>query len=182
MRRSLLQSNSFEYWESQADTVRQYWGIYGGFPALLKSPYLFVSVCLTLVCLAFWSVNEKGEYLVKASDLAVSAIPNLLGFTVGALAIVLAFSSATIFKLLAEEGDPQSYFMKLTSNLVHFILVQVVALICGLIAKVTDSRALDVVTLFFLFYAILVTFSTALQLFLTAQVYNAHTSLKGDDE
>lgn len=130
----------------------------------------------------FWAANGKGEYLVKASDLVVSAIPNLLGFTVGALAIVLAFSSAEIFKILAEDGDPQSYFMKLTSNLVHFIMVQVLALICGIVARITDSRALDVLSLFFLFYAVLVTFSAALQLFLTAQVYNAHTSIDNDHD
>ncbi len=95
---------------------------------------------------------------------------------------MLAFSSAELFKILAEEGDPQSYFMKLTSNLGHFIMVQVLALICGIVAKITDSRALDILSLFFLFYAVLVTFSAALQLFLTAQVYNAHTSLGNDDD
>jgi cytochrome bd-type quinol oxidase subunit 2 len=182
LQRFSLQLDTFEYWKNQAETVKQYWSIYGGFRALFKSPYFVASILLTTVTGFFWAANNKGEYLVKASDLAISAIPNLLGFTVGALAIVLAFSSAKIFKLLAEEGDPQSYFMKLTSNLVHFILVQVIALICGIVAKITDSRALDVLTLFFLFYAILVTFSTALQLFLTAQVYNAHTSLDREDK
>jgi hypothetical protein len=137
---------------------------------------LWVSCALTIISLLFRDLNSK------AADLVVSAIPNLLGFTVGALAIVLAFSSAEIFKLLAEEGEPISYFMKLTANLVHFILVQVLALICGIIAKITDSRVMDVLSLFLLFYAVLVTFATALQLFLTAQVYNTHASLGGDEE
>lgn len=182
MQLSTTQLSVFEYWKNQAETIRDYWTIYGGFRALFKSPYLIVAFLLTVGSVYFWAVNGNGEYLVKASDLVVSAIPNLLGFTVGALAIVLAFSSAEIFKILAEEGDPQSYFMKLTSNLVHFIMVQVLALICGVVAKITDSRVLDVLSLFFLYYAVLVTFSAALQLFLTAQVYNAHTSLGGDDQ
>lgn len=143
---------------------------------------MLVAIVLTVISVVFWAVNEEDEYLAHAADIAISAIPNLLGFTVGALAIVLAFSSAQIFKLLAEEGEPQSYFMTLTSNLVHFILVQVLTLICAIVAKITDSRTLDVLTLLLLYYAILVTFATALQLFLTAQLYNAHASLGEDDK
>jgi hypothetical protein len=122
------------------------------------------------------------EYFAKASDIAISAIPNLLGFTVGALAIVLAFSSAEIFKTLAEDGDPRSFFMKLTANLVHFILAQVLALLCGIVAKIIDSRLLDIATLALLLYAVLVTLATALQLFQTAVIYNAHASLGNDDD
>jgi hypothetical protein len=181
LQRSSTQSDAFEYWKNQTDTIRKYWSLYGGFKALLKSPYLLIAAGLTFASVFFWAPNEKGELLIRASDIVITAIPNLLGFTVGALAIVLAFSSAEIFRTLAEDGDPQSYFMKLTSNLVHFIMVQVLTLICGIVAKITDSRTLDVLSLFFLFYAVLVTFSAALQLFLTAQIYNAHTSLNDDD-
>ena len=179
---SSQQLGVFRYWKNQADTIRDYWILYGGFRALFKSPYLYIALALTIISVGFAAVNDHKEYLVKASDLTISIIPNLLGFTVGALAIVLAFSSADIFKLLAEEGDPRSYFMRLTSALVHFIMVQVLTLICAIVAKITDSRALDVLTLFCLFYAILVTFATALQLFLTAQLYNAHASLGNDDK
>ena len=72
--------------------------------------------------------------------------------------------------------------MKLTANLVHFILIQVLALITGIVAKITDNRALDVLTLVFLLYAILATFSAALQLFQTAIIYNATSSLKAHDK
>ena len=119
-------------------------------------------------------------------DVAIGAIPNLLGFTVGAFAIVLAFSSADIFQHVAEGGDPFSFFMKLTANLVHFILIQVVALISAILAKITESAALSTVALFFTIYGILVTVSVALQLFHTAIIYNAASSLDGrngnDDE
>ena len=173
MRLSSQQLGVFEYWKNQASTIHNYWAIYGGFRALLKSPYLAIAILLTAGSFLFWAKDSKGDYL-RAADLVVAAIPNLLGFTVGALAIVLAFSSAKIFKFLAEGGEPASYFMALTSALVHFILVQVLTLVCGILAKITDSRVLDVLSLFLLFYAVLVTFSAALQLFLTAQIYNAH--------
>ena len=71
--------------------------------------------------------------------------------------------------------------MPLNPNFLDRLLVQVAALILGIVAKITDSRILDTITLFALFYAVLVTFATALQLFLTAQVYNAQSSMDSDD-
>jgi hypothetical protein len=118
----------------------------------------------------------------KTSDIAASVLPNLLGFTVGALAIVLAFSSAPVFETLAEAGKPRSFFMKLTSSLIHFILVQVLALITAIAAKVTEVQWLDNLSLFFLYYAVLVTFAAGIQLFLTAIIYNTKQSIETDPD
>jgi hypothetical protein len=137
----------------------------------LLSPYLHVSLLLTAMCYWFWAPK------VSAADIAVGVLPNLLGFTVGALAIVLAFSSAPVFETLAEKGEPRSFFMKLTASLIHFILIQVLALTSAICAKITDTASLDVLSLFLLFYAVLATFAAGLQLFLTAIVYNARASL-----
>ena len=147
--------------------------MYGGFRDLLRSPYLHVAAILTLVCVLLWPKSDAA----RAADVAVGVLPNLLGFTVGALAIVLAFSSADIFSLLSEEGEPTSFFLTLTANLVHFIFVQVVALATGIVAKIIDVRVLDILSLLMLLYAVLVTFSAALQLFQTARIYNARASL-----
>jgi hypothetical protein len=125
---------------------------------------------------------KDGSPVGSANEIAVAVLPNLLGFTVGALAIVLAFSSADIFKTIAEGGRPKSFFMKLTANLVHFILVQVLALLTGIVAKIVGGRALDYVALFFLFYAVLIVFSAAVQLFQTAGIYNMRASLLKNDE
>ncbi len=103
----------------------------------------------------------------------ISAVPNLLGFTVGALAIVLAFSDADLFSALAEDGHPNSFFMTLTSSLIHFVLVQVSALVLGIMAKLTNSPLLEIISLFFLFYAVLSTAAIGIQLFHTARIYNA---------
>ena len=90
---------------------------------------------------------------------------------------MLAFSSAKVFERLAERGDPQSFFMKLTSSLIHFILVQVLALVSAIVARMTDKSFMDFVSLFLLFYAVIVTFAAGLQLFLTAVIYNTRASL-----
>ncbi|MGA8499401.1 MAG: hypothetical protein WB764_28235 [Xanthobacteraceae bacterium] len=129
----------------------------------------------------FWAKNKDG-YIGAASDISISVLPNLLGFTVGALAIVLAFSSASIFKTIAQEGEPKSFFMSLTANLVHFIAVQVVALMVGIVAKITGIRWLDDIALFCLIYAVLVIFSAATQLFETARIYNMKASVPEHEE
>jgi hypothetical protein len=158
-------------WVNQARAINHYWQIYGGPKAFLLSPYLHVSFVLTIVCFRYWAGK------ITASEIAVGVLPNLLGFTVGALAIVLAFSSAPVFETLAERGEPQSFYMKLTASLIHFILIQVLALIAAIVARITESTSVDVLALFLLFYAVLVTFAAGMQLFLTAIIYNAKASL-----
>jgi hypothetical protein len=167
----------FRPWVTQSRTIRGYWAVYGGINALVKSPYFQTSVALSLVCLLFWSKNDKMEHAVKASEIAIGVLPNLLGFTVGALAIVLAFSSADIFRVIAEDGNPKSFFLTLTANLMHFICVQVLALLAAIIARIIDAPVLDFISLFLLIYAVIVTFSAALQLFQTARIYNAKASI-----
>lgn len=173
-----LSDSSFsKQWANQRTAINHYWKVYGGFRALFLSPYLHISLLLTFVCWVFWT-NPK----VSAADIAVGVLPNLLGFTVGALAIVLAFSSAEVFEIIAEKGEPRSFFMKLTASLIHFILVQVLALTSAIAAKITETPSLDVLALFLLFYAVLVTFAAGLQLFLTAIIYNAKASIHAEEE
>jgi hypothetical protein len=168
--------NFFSQWRNQAAAVRHYFVVYGGFPALLRSPYLLIAIIASSVC--FWLAPKPAAgHLFGASDIAISVLPNLLGFAVGALAIVLAFSTAEIFEALAERGDPQSFFITLTANLVHFIFVQVITLTVAMMAKLINSMTLDVVTMFLLFYAVLVILSAAIQLFETAIIYNMNASI-----
>jgi hypothetical protein len=167
----------FSYWRGQANAFRAYWLVYGGGGSFIRSPYLHVSVILASVCSYFVDLNA-----VKVSDIAISAIPNLLGFTLGAMAIALAFSSAQLFKQLTEDGKSDSFFLKLMANLVHFILCQVAALIAGIVAKTTGKVAIEYVTLVLLLYAILVTLATGIQLFQAAAIYNASASLPHDND
>ncbi len=166
----------FRQWRNQLKTIKHYWNVYGGWWALLRSPYLQTACVLTAICIWWWPETKNG-YVGNASDIAISVLPNLLGFTVGALAIVLAFSSANIFKTIAESGNPRSFFITLTANLVHFISVQILALICGIMAKMLGLRILDMLALLLLIYAVLVVFSAAIQLFETALIYNMKASL-----
>ena len=124
-----------------------------------------------------------GSTLVWPADkadfaaLTISVIPNLLGFTVGALAILLAFSSSAIFSTVAEEGAPASLFMKMAANFVHFISVQILALMSAMTLNLTGSEWLKPLTAFFAFYGVLTVLSAGVQLFQVARIYNASASL-----
>jgi hypothetical protein len=45
---------------------------------------------------------------IDLAQTLISVIPNLLGFSVGSMAIILAFSSSNIFSAIAEDGDERS--------------------------------------------------------------------------
>jgi hypothetical protein len=167
-------SSFFSYWRSQSRIYAAYWAAYGGAIALLKSPYVHVSAAVACLCWYYLSAD------VKFSDMAISVIPNLLGFTIGAMAIVLAFSGAPVFKQLAEDGNPKSFFVRMMANLVHFIIAQVSALVSGIIAKSTGINAFEVLTIFLLLYAILATAATAVQLLQAAIIYNADAGVPRD--
>lgn len=167
----------FSFWRNQAKTFRAYWAIYGGFLDFFKSPYLHVSAILAGVCIYYVDLSK-----VQFSSIAINVIPNILGFTLGAMAIALAFSSAELFKQIAEEGRPDSFFMKLMANLVHFTIAQVSALVVAIVAQAVQSPLLEYLTIALLLYAVLVTLATGMQLFHAAVVYNAAASLPGEED
>jgi len=109
----------------------RYWQAYGGWGAVLRSRYLHAALVLTPFCWGTW--GSAGWW-----DTVISVLPNLLGFTLGGFAIFVGFGDDR-FKasLAAPEADPNSptVFREFCATFVHFILVQLVALLCAIIAK-----------------------------------------------
>jgi hypothetical protein len=163
----------FDYWRNQVRVYQGYWITYGGTKAFIKSPYLHVSLVFGVLGAIFVDTAST-----RVSDVALGIIPNLLGVTLGAMAIVLAFSSAALFTHLADHGRPDSFFMKLMANLVHFIVVQVIALLSAIITKVCGFKWFEYLILPMLIYAVIATLAAAIQLFQAAVVYNG--SAAGD--
>ena len=147
--------------------MARYWRLYGGWRSLTFSPYAQLSVSLGLVAI----ICSATTY--DPSAITIAIVPSVLGFTVAALAIMLAFSSAPFFKHLTQEGDEESVFMKTVANFVHFIVVQVLALISAAICAAHPFVLFKTITSVVLFYAILTTLSTVIQLFQIATVFNA---------
>lgn len=99
-------------------------------------------------------------------------VPGLLGFSLGAMAIVLAFPSRTILKLISEGGRPDSYYMELSAKFLHFIFAQVASLLFAIFGKAYDFFALNIFGGTALIYVVLTGGATALALFGVAQIYN----------
>lgn len=110
----------------------RYWSAYGGFPALVQSFYLHAALVITLICANTWIT--PGWW-----DEVTSILPSVLGFTLGGFAIFISFGDEKFRQLLAEpenaEDDTPTAYVKLCSTFVHFILVQIFALLVAIIAK-----------------------------------------------
>lgn len=158
-------------WRNQGKLYKAYWSLYGGWSGLFCSPHLHVSIALALVC---WFTSGGTKNLVTNAQ---SILPNLLGFTIGAMAIVLAVASSSVFTFLSQKGNPASFFMKMTANFVHYITVQVVCLTLAIVFAGTESNVAGFVVGVLMFYAILVSAAVGIQLFQMARIYNAHASL-----
>lgn len=163
--------------EKQTD-LQAYWGHYGGVKKLIASPYLLTALILTGIFAPYWTSEDWTEF-------ASGILPNLLGFSVGAVAIILAVPSMRTFSILAEDGHPTSYFMDLASRLVHFIMIQVVALGAIMLATAYPHKVTNGIGFSLFIYAVLTAISAGLALFGIARILNAaaaFTPSDGDDE
>lgn len=113
--------------------IRKYWSIYGGFSALLRSSYFWLGLVTTALLFPAWS--KQGWW----SDV-LSLLPNLLGFSLGGFAILLAVGDDGFKKLIAgTENGESSPYMDACTAFVHFIFLQVIALLIALVAKTYSS-------------------------------------------
>jgi hypothetical protein len=169
---SFRRSIFFKPWRNQAKAFRQYFAIYGGWRALFSSPYLHASIVIGL--LLDWLTNPAPDF----GAAGINILPNVLGFTIGGMAIVLAVGSSKIFVRLAEHGEPKSFFMRLISNFLHYILLQVVTLLFCLSSsgpKLTPN--INTICSVLLTYSLLSVLSIGVGLFQMGQIHNADASL-----
>jgi hypothetical protein len=166
----------FRPWTNQANEFQKYWTLYGGIWAFVASPYPQVSIFLGLLSYVY------GKNDFDPSSLTISIIPNLLGFTIGALAIILAFSSSKLFSSLADEGNRNSLFRKTIANFLHFITIQVISLMIAIGYYAYNFQVLKLFSSIFLIYAIFTALSTGVQLFQMAAVANMWEGIPKRDE
>lgn len=127
-------------------------------------------MALTIGAAGYWTNKTARDSLSQA---ILDVVPGLLGFSIGAMAILLAFSHSKFFTVLSEEGKPNSAYLDLASKFVHFILVQAIAITTGVLLKAySDSLLLGILASFFLMYAIMTAAATGLTLFGMAEIYN----------
>lgn len=110
----------------------RYWVAYGGLRALVRSPYLHMALLFLALTWGTWS--EPNWW-----DQVLSVVPNVLGFTLAGFAMFLGFGDEKFRTLLAtpDEESPQSHsiYVSLCASFVHFIVIQMIALLLALLAK-----------------------------------------------
>lgn len=117
--------------EQKTGPLRQYWRIYGGVPAMLRSGYFRASVLLTVVLFPLW-------WKPNWWDLVFSVTPGMLGFAIGGFAIFASFGGEKFIEVIAgvDQGKPEpSPYMQFASAFMHFIVVGFVAILFALVAK-----------------------------------------------
>ena len=106
-------------YESSYEIFQYYWNTYGGWRALLSSPYLHVALFLLLLTNHQWISRDWW-------DQSLAILPNLLGFSLGGFAIFLGLGDEQFRAVLAEkdEKESNSAYTLVSATFVHFILIQ----------------------------------------------------------
>ena len=117
------------------EIAARYWTAYGGARALACSPYLHLALLIVLVTSHYWTTSPWwGQPL--------SIIPNLLGFSLGGLAMLLSFGNAEFQRFISEkdeesQSDPTP-FIEVSASFVHFMLLQLASLLSATIFNALD--------------------------------------------
>jgi hypothetical protein len=136
---------------------------------------------LTIICYPFWTeTNEDGRPWAQA---AIEIIPSILGFSLGGMAILLAFSNEKFLEAIRQGGKVNSAFMSAVVAFFHFILFQTGALSMAFVSKAWPWWGISLVGFFLLAYGMLVSVAVAGRLLQLSRVFNATGFIgKGSDD
>ncbi len=109
-------------------TLACYWRLYGGWRSIFTSPYFLAALLLTLACHGIWV--KSGWW-----DTTISVMPNLLGFTLAAFALMVGIGGERFLLLIAGDVDGPSEYSILIASFLHFILVQCSSLVLAFLLK-----------------------------------------------
>ncbi|MDB5688092.1 MAG: putative rane protein [Rhizorhabdus sp.] len=113
-------------------SISRYWQDYGGWRDFCSSPLFHFSIICATVSYSVWM---KPEW----NDLPLSLLPNLLGFSLGAYALIFSLADERLLAALnvpTTDGSPTKLRM-INATFLHFILVQTIAIIFALMNKST---------------------------------------------
>ena len=150
---------------------RSYWAAMGGWAELANSPWLGFALLLTIVLYPLWSKVEDGEF--NWLSIPINTIPSLLGFSIGASAILLGFSSGPK-KALHKQRGGASYYLKLLASFFHFSLLQFAAFILALVTMSYPSSVLSGLSFLVYSYSIFSGIGSASMIFTVSEIFDKH--------
>jgi len=168
----------FSSYQAVAEVGMRYWKNYGGWWALLLSPYLHFSILVSAVSFPYSNISSW-------YDLPINVLPSLIGFTLGGYAIFLAFGDDKFKKVIAGTNlnETKSVYLEINTTFIHFIILQLIALLMAIIAKplpYNESQCLFYHTVYILsflghsifIYALLTAVATVLSIYRFVSMYN----------
>lgn len=106
-----------------------YFAVYGGVRALVRSPYLWAALIFSLVSHSMW-------YGAPWFDVVLATLPNLLGFSIGGFAIFLSLGDTEFRRVICGDDETgTSPYMTFAGTFMHFVVVQILALLLALLAR-----------------------------------------------
>lgn len=116
-------------YKNNINIISEYISAYGGFSSLLKSLYLHIAIVLTVLMYNSW-------YEAYWWESVINIIPSLIGFSLGGYAIFLAFGDSEFQSVLSGKGkNNNSPLIGVSGTFVHFIIIQIIALLLALLCK-----------------------------------------------
>lgn len=157
-----------------------YYKTYGGITSLITSPYLHISILLTLILNPYWTSEARELYW---HNITLDVLPNVLGFTLGGYAILLALGDDFFKKSIAEQvEDETSLFMAVNGAFIHFITVQSIAIMLALIGLSWNIKTgvMAFSGVLFLVYALMSAIAAAIAILEMADLFNLITNNNND--
>ncbi len=122
-------------------SVKLYWHSYGKLKSFILSPFLHIAFAISYFAWPLW--NPVKDDAAVWYSLSLSVLPNLLGFTLGGYAILLAFGDSRFRDKISEQDEDDeepTLFMELNGTFVHFIILQAIAILLAVIGTAGTIR------------------------------------------
>ena len=162
------------------ETYRTYWALFGGWQSIYRSKYPYLAALITAICSPYW-LKESPDAVRAWAQTTIDVVPSIMGFTLGGMAILLAFSNERFLRAIRASGEPNSLFMQGVAAFFHFLLIQSIAMVMALVVFAHPTDLLSGIGFFFLAYGLLSALAVAGMLMQISRVFNATGSFKDDD-
>jgi hypothetical protein len=158
---------------SSENAFQGYWRVFGGIWGILRSTYFWLAVVLTVTLPDIWRATDRSTGDLLWPSVTLDVVPSLLGFALGGMAIMLAFSSGRFLEAIRQKGKDNSYLRKIMASFFHFCVVLTISLFIAYISKFYKNEYLSAAGVFFSFYGVLLVLATASRVWHTARIFNA---------
>jgi hypothetical protein len=162
---------------------RDAFSAYGGFRAVVRSRYLHVAILLTAISWNEWLTRPWWETVIQV-------LPNVLGFSIGAYAILLTVGDDRFRSLiLSDIGSRKAPYVGVSATFAFFVVSQAAALLFAIVRKALDfelfawigvsyvASATSAIGYLLFLYALLLSVAAAIGIFEVTRWLNVfHTS------